>query len=115
MRQAVRSLGCVPRWGHGAGAPLGHRQSEDLDWFTPETLAPDELLGDVEGLGFAVRGADVPAVQRILRHADRRLTTETYGHVVPDYLRSQIDRLSFRLVPWSEAPGASNDSQPVAT
>jgi integrase len=35
----------------------------------------------------------VAAVQRILRHADPRLTTETYGHLVPDYLRVQIDRL----------------------
>jgi hypothetical protein len=33
---------------------LGHRQSEDLDWFTPETLAPDELLAAVERLGFPV-------------------------------------------------------------
>ena len=40
-----------------------------------------------------MRGADVPAVQRILRHSDPRLTTETYGHLVPDYLRAQIDRL----------------------
>ena len=57
-----------------------------------------------------MRGADVAAVQRILRHSDPRLTTETYGHLVPDYLRAQIDRLSFGL-----APTASNDSQPVAT
>ena len=42
-----------------------------------------------------MRGADLPAVQRILRHTDPRMTTETYGHLVPDYLRSQIDRLSF--------------------
>jgi integrase len=62
-----------------------------------------------------MRGADVPAVQRILRHSDPRLTTETYGHLVPGYLRSQIDRLSFGLVPWSEATAASNDSQAVAT
>ena len=55
-----------------------------------------------------MRGADVPAVQRILRHSDPRLTTETYGHLVPDYLRAQIDRLSFGVA-------ASNDSQPVAT
>jgi hypothetical protein len=31
---------------------LGHRQSEDLDWFTPRTVAPDDLLVDVHGLGF---------------------------------------------------------------
>lgn len=33
---------------------LGHRPSEDLDWFTPETLAPAELLADVEALGLPV-------------------------------------------------------------
>jgi integrase len=42
-----------------------------------------------------MRGADVAAVQRILRHSDPRMTTGTYGHLVPDYLRVQIDRLSF--------------------
>jgi len=56
-----------------------------------------------------MRGADVAAVQRILRHSDPRLTTETYGHLVPDYLRAQIDRLSFG------APTASNDSQALVT
>jgi integrase len=55
-----------------------------------------------------MRGADVAAVQRTLRHSDPRLTTETHGHLVPDYLRAQIDRLTF-------APAASNDSQAVAT
>ena len=33
---------------------LGHRQSEDLDWFTPETLEPDELLASVTDMGFPV-------------------------------------------------------------
>jgi integrase len=40
-------------------------------------------------------GANPAAVQRILRHSDPRITTEVYGHLVPDYLRSEIDRLSF--------------------
>ena len=35
------------------------------------------------------------AVQRILRHSDPRITTEVYGHLLPDYLRAEIDRLSF--------------------
>jgi predicted nucleotidyltransferase component of viral defense system len=30
---------------------LGHRRTEDLDWFTPETLDPGELLADVEAMG----------------------------------------------------------------
>jgi len=31
---------------------LGHRQSEDLDWFTPRSVSPDEILTDVENLGY---------------------------------------------------------------
>jgi hypothetical protein len=56
-----------------------------------------------------MRGADVAAVQRILRHSDPRLTMETYGHLVPDYLRTQIDLPSFGPIPWSAAAAASND------
>ena len=63
-----------------------------------------------------MRGADVAAVQRILRHSDPRLTTETYGHLVPDYLRTQIDRLSFgpACAP-SSAHSVSSQAQAVAT
>jgi hypothetical protein len=38
-------------------------------------------------------GADPFAVQRILRHADPRITTEVYGHLVPGYLRDAINKL----------------------
>jgi len=57
-----------------------------------------------------MRGADIGAVQRILRHSDPRLTT-AYGHLLPDYLRAQIDRLSFGIAPTP----VNNDSQTVAT
>jgi integrase len=40
-------------------------------------------------------GANPAAVQRILRHRDPRLTTEVYGHLAPDYLKGEVDRLSF--------------------
>src|SRR5262249_21361736 len=40
-------------------------------------------------------GASPAAVQRILRHGDPRITMGTYGHLAPDYLRTEIDRLSF--------------------
>jgi integrase len=40
-------------------------------------------------------GASPTAVQRILRHSDPRITIEVYGHLLPDYLRAEIDRLSF--------------------
>jgi hypothetical protein len=40
-------------------------------------------------------GANPAAVQRILRHADPRITTEVYGHLAPNYLRAEVDRLRF--------------------
>ena len=42
-------------------------------------------------------GANPAAVQRILRHSDPRITTEVYGHLVPDYLHAEIDRLTFGI------------------
>jgi hypothetical protein len=52
-------------------------------------------------------GANPASVQRILRHSDPRITTEVYGHLVPDYLRAEIDRLSFGIAP---PPKPSSDS-----
>jgi integrase len=46
-------------------------------------------------------GANPAAVQRILRHSDIRVTMDVYGHFAPGYLRSEIDRLSFRPKPLS--------------
>jgi len=51
-------------------------------------------------------GANPAAVQRILRHSDPRITTEVYGHLLPGYLKAEVDRLSFGL--------PSNELQPVA-
>ncbi len=42
-----------------------------------------------------MRGANLPAVQRILRHSDPKITTEIYAHLAPEYLRAEVDRLSF--------------------
>jgi hypothetical protein len=56
-------------------------------------------------------------VQRILRHSDPRITTGTYGHLQPDYLRSEIDRLRFGTAPannLADLPNAPNRSQPSA-
>ncbi len=55
--------------------------------------------------------ANPAAVQRILRHSDPRITTETYGHLQPGYLRTEIDRLRF-VGP--QASKISNGSQPEA-
>ncbi len=40
-------------------------------------------------------GANPAAVQRIMRHSDPRITTEVYGHLSPEYLHSEVDRLRF--------------------
>jgi integrase len=48
-----------------------------------------------------MRGANPAAVQRILRHRDPKKTTEIYGHLSPDYLRGEADRLQFSV----DAPG----------
>ena len=47
-----RRWGAYLAGGTALALQLGHRQSEDLDWFTPQTVAPDDLLVDVHGLGF---------------------------------------------------------------
>ena len=56
-------------------------------------------------------GADVAAVQRIMRHTDPRLTTEVYGHLSTGYLKKEIERLSFRSSTPSpvETPNADSD------
>ena len=44
-------------------------------------------------------GANPAAVQRIMRHSDPKITTEVYGHLAPEYLRAEVDRLSFGTAP----------------
>jgi hypothetical protein len=44
-------------------------------------------------------GANPAAVQRILRHSDPRMTTETYGHLSPEYLQGEVNRLRFEPAP----------------
>ena len=34
-----------------------------------------------------------------MRHSDPKLTTEVYGHLAPEYLRAEVDRLSFGIAP----------------
>jgi integrase len=53
-------------------------------------------------------GADLPAVQRIMRHTDPRITTEFYAHLSPGYLRSAIDRLAINPSAPGEPPTAAS-------
>ncbi len=40
-------------------------------------------------------GAAVHVVQKVLRHRDPRMTANVYGHLAPDYLQREVDRLHF--------------------
>jgi integrase len=42
-------------------------------------------------------GAPAHAVRDILRHDDIRMTVDVYGHLSPEYLQAEVDRLSFGL------------------
>jgi integrase len=58
-------------------------------------------------------GANPAAVQRILRHSDPRITTEVYGHLAPDYLKAEVDRLRFGAAP-PMSPPAEPEAQVTA-
>jgi integrase len=49
-------------------------------------------------------GASPAAVQRIMRHNDPRITMDFYGHLAPDFLRAEVDRLHFAVSPPLAAP-----------
>jgi len=59
-------------------------------------------------------GANPAAVQRILRHSDPRITTEVYGHLSPEYLRREIDLLTFNKSAngTQTLPAASEENAP---
>jgi integrase len=54
-------------------------------------------------------GADLWAVQKMLRHTDAQVTTERYAHLVPGYLQEQIGRLKLTGFASPLLPAAAND------
>ncbi len=52
-------------------------------------------------------GVPLASVQKLLRHRDPRITVEVYGHLTPDYLRTEVDTLSFGLRPGPEREDSS--------
>jgi hypothetical protein len=62
QREVLRAcVGPAQHWraylagGTALALHLGHRRSEDLDWFTPATLDPGQLLTDVKAMGFPLK------------------------------------------------------------
>jgi hypothetical protein len=65
-----------------------------------------------------MQGADLAAVQRIMRHQDPRIATEVYGHLAPGYLKKEINRLSFGPPPADLSAGGASagaDAAPEAS
>jgi hypothetical protein len=60
-------------------------------------------------------GADIAAVQHILRHSDPRITMSTYAHLAPGYLQDQVNRLSFGAPAESGALSESDTAKPADT
>ena len=58
-------------------------------------------------------GADLWAVQKMLRHTDAQVTTERYAHLVPGYLQEQITRLKLISFASPLLPPAANDKGPT--
>ncbi len=135
LRRAMRRAGLVTGYVHKCRRKgCGHREA-----------APDANLrrcakcsfklfpvGEVRKIRFhhlrhttasllLMSGADLVAVQRIMRHTDPRLTTEVYGHLSTNYLKKEIQRLSFGPPPADErgsllvAGGASESPRPAET
>jgi excisionase family DNA binding protein len=55
-------------------------------------------------------GVSVPVVQRVMRHCDPRLTMEVYGHLSPDYVLREIDKLKLGIAPESAEAAPSEES-----
>ena len=66
-------------------------------------------LRHTTGSLLAMLGAEMHTIQKIMRHKDPRVTSETYLHLDPSYLRKEIDRLTFG------APETIQDDTPIST
>lgn len=74
---------------------------------TRHTLASQALMA----------GASIQAVQKILRHKDPRLTIKVYGHLAPDFLEGEINRLSIPGLasPSDRVPARANPGEAVGS
>jgi integrase len=109
LRRAMRRAGLVTGYVHkcrrkGCGH---HVASPDADLRRCPRCGFKLLpVGEVRNIRFhhlrhttasllLMSGADLAAVQRIMRHQDPRTTTEFYGHLAARYLKREVERLSF--------------------
>ena len=113
LRRAMRRAGIVTGYVHKCRRQgCGHREpaADANPRRCPKCNFKLFPVGEVRKLRFhhlrhttasllLMQGADLAAVQRIMRHQDPRITTEVYGHLAPGYLKKEIDRLRFEPLP----------------
>lgn len=65
-------------------------------------------------------GANLTSVQKLLGHSDPEITERRYGHLLPDFMKSEVDRLRFGLdrlaptLPGRGLAGTGSDSPDFA-
>ena len=136
LRRAMARAGLVTYWthvcrrhrcAHREDAPdNGQRRCPEhhcLLWPKPHVrpIRFHDLRHSAASLLF-MAGADTMPVQKLLRHRDLRLTTETYGHLVPGYLQAELGKLRLlgeaktaELVPRSAVASTSRTVDPRQT
>lgn len=73
-----------PGGGTALALQLGHRESQDLDWFTPETLDPGELLAGAKAMGFPVKVAQNDPGTFLARVGGVKFSVFRYRYAVID-------------------------------
>ena len=128
LRRAMRKAGIVTGYVHKCRRQgCGHREpAADMNpRRCPECNFKLFPVGEVRKLRFhhlrhttasllLMQGADLAAVQRIMRHQDPRITTEVYGHLAPGYLKKEINRLRFEPLPGSQVDAGDAVQAPAA-
>ena len=121
LRSAMRLAGIVERYEHVCRRKgCGHVETDQGDRLRPcpacsMKLWPRAIVRKIRfhdlrhtcATLLLQSGADLHAVSKIMRHSDVRITLEVYGHLAPDYLRRELDKLSI--------PAGSGLAGPVTT
>ncbi len=57
-------------------------------------------------------GARLVSVQKLLGHSDPKITERRYGHLLPDFMKSEVDRLRFGIDQLAPAVDGSGSDSP---
>jgi integrase len=132
LRRALRRAGIVTGYLHVCRKKdCGHREAAPDDalrrcpkdnrrlWVVAESRPIRfHALRHTTASLMMMAGANPASVQKVMRHRDPRLTMGTYGHLAPDYLRAEVDRLVFGdagAVPRDREAVAATASAPFVT